>query len=169
MRRGLLLMAAAAIATAISFTGFARAEDLATVSDLDLLKQTREAVGAQDADLALELLTEMQRRGTAIFAGAEKAVCEEVIALPDGITDWRFKGAARQAYITSVKKRQIVGETCGCLFTDYPFEAFTAEILGKSPVALTNADRPALETYLAAEQRDVETGYRALEKSCRAN
>ena len=167
MRRGLLLTTAAAIA--ISFTGFAWAEDLATVSDLDLLSQTREAVGAQDADLALELLTEMQRRGTGIFAGAEKVACEEGIELPDGITDWRFKGAARQAYITSAKKRQLASKTCGCLFTDYPFDAFTNEVLGKSPVDLTDADRPALETYLASEQRDVETRYRALEKSCRAN
>ena len=166
MRCGRLLTAAAAIA--ISFTGFAWAEDLATVSDLDLLKQTREAVGAQDADLALDLLTEMQRRGTGIFAGAEKAACEEVIELPDGITDWRFKGAARQAYITSAKKRQLASEACGCLFTDYPFDAFTTEVLDKSPAALTDADRPALETYLAAEQREVEDRYRALEKSCRA-
>jgi hypothetical protein len=167
MRRGLLFTAAAAIA--ISFTGFAWADDLATVSDLDLMEQTREAVGARDADLALELLTEMQRRGTGIFAGAEKVACEEVIELPDGITDWRFKGAARQAYITSAKKRQLASGTCGCLFTDYPFDDFTAEVLGKSPVDLTDGDRPALETYLASEQRDVETRYRTLEKSCRAN
>ncbi len=167
MRRGGLLAAAAAIA--ISFTGFAWAEDLATVSDLDLLKQTREAVGAQDADLALELLTEMQRRGTGIFAGAEKAVCEEVIKVPDRITDWRFKGAARQAYITSAKKRQLATEACGCLFSDYPFDDFTTEVLGKSAADLTDADRAALETYLAAEQRDVEGRYRAFEKSCRAN
>ena len=167
MRRGRLLAAAAAIA--ISFTGFARADDLATVSDLDLMEQTREAVEARDADLALDLLTEMQRRGTGIFAGAKKVACEEVIELPDGITDWRFKGAARQAYITSAKKRQLASGTCGCLFTDFPFEAFTTEVLGKSPVDLTNADRPALETYLAAEQRDVEGRYRAFEKSCRAN
>ena len=165
MRRGLLLTAAAAI----SFTGFASADDLATVSDLDLMEQTREAVGAQDADLSLELLTEMQRRGTGIFAGAEKAACEEVILLPDGITDWRFKGAARQAYVTSAKKRQLASEACGCLFADYPFDAFTMEVLGKPPAALTDADRAALESYLASEQRDVETRYRALEKSCRAN
>ena len=167
MRRGLLLTVTAAIT--VSFTGLAGAEDFATVSDVDLLKQTREAVRAQDADLALDLLTEMQRRGTGIFAGAEKLACEEVIELSDGITDWRFKGAARQAYITSAKKRQLASETCGCLFTDYPFKAFTTEVLGKSSADLTDADRAALETYLAAEQRDVETRYRALEKSCRAN
>ena len=167
MRRGLLLTAAAAIA--ISFTGLALAEDIATVSDLDLLDQTREAVWAQDADLALELLIEMQRRGTGIFAGAEKAVCEEVIELPDGITDWRFKGAARQAYITSAKKRQLATEACGCLFSDYPFDDFTTEVLGKSAADLADADRAALENYLAAEQRGVEGRYRAFEKSCRAN
>ena len=167
MRRGLLLTAAAAIA--ISLTGIALAEDLANVRDLDLLEQTREAVGSQDADLALELLIEMQRRGTGIFAGAEKAVCEEVIELPDGITDWRFKGAARQAYITSAKKRQLATEACGCLFSDYPFDDFTTEVLGKSAADLADADRAALENYLAAEQRDVEGNYRAFEKSCRAN
>ena len=167
MRRGLLLTAAAAIA--ISFTGLALAEDIATVSDLDLLDQTREAVWAQDADLALELLIEMQRRGTGIFAGAEKAVCEEVIELPDGITDWRFKGAARQAYITSAKKRQLATEACGCLFSDHPFDDFTTEVLGKSAADLADADRAALENYLAAEQRGVEGSYRAFEKSCRAN
>lgn len=167
MRRGLLLTAAAVFTFLLPDLGLA--EDLTTVSDLDLMEQTREAVTAQDADLVLDLLTEMQRRGTGIFAGAEKVACEEVIELPDGITDWRFKGAARQAYITSAKKRQLASKTCGCLFTDYPFDAFTNEVLGKSPVDLTDADRPALETYLAAEQRDVDGRYRALEKSCRAN
>ena len=167
MRRGLLLTAGAVFTFLVP--GLGLAEDLTTVSDLDLMEQTREAVTAQDADLVLDLLTEMQRRGTGIFAGAEKVACEEVIELPDGITDWRFKGAARQAYITSAKKRQLASKTCGCLFTDYPFDAFTNEVLGKSPVDLTEADRPALETYLASEQRDVETRYRALEKSCRAN
>lgn len=165
MRCGLRL----AVAAVFTFTGFAWAEDLATVTDLDLLEQTRKAVGTQDAGLALDLLTEMQRRGTGIFAGAEMVACEEVVALPDGITDWRFKGAARQAYITSAKKRLLAVEACGCLFTDYPFDSFTTEVLGKSPAALTDADRAALETYLAAEQRDVETRYRTLEKSCRAN
>jgi hypothetical protein len=167
MRRDVIL--AAAVAITFSLPAFALAEDLATVSDLDLLQQTREAVGAQDADLALELLIEMQRRGTGIFAGAERAVCEEVIVLPDGITDWRFEGAARQAYITSAKKRQLASESCGCLFTDYPFETFSTEVLGKSAADLADADRAALETYLAAEQRDVEGRYRAFEKSCRAN
>jgi hypothetical protein len=167
MRRGVLL--AAAVALTSSLPGRALAEDLATVSDLDLLQETREAVGARDADLALELLTEMQRRGTGIFAGAERAVCEEVFVLPDGITDWRFKGAARQAYITSAKKRQLASESCGCLFTDFPFETFSTQILGKSAADLADADLAALETYLAAEQRDVEGSYRVLEKSCRAN
>lgn len=167
MRRGVLL--AAAVAVTFSLPGVAVAEAFATVSDLDLLDQTRKAVGAQDADLALKLLTEMQRRGTGIFAGAERAVCEEVIVLPDGITDWRFKGAARQAYITSAKKRQLASESCGCLFTDYPFETFSTEVLGKSAADLADADRAALETYLAAEQRGVEGSYRAFEKSCRAN
>ena len=166
MRHGVFL-AAVAVFT-FSLRDFATAEDLASVSDLDLMEQTREAVGAQDAGLALELLTEMQRRGTGIFAGAEKAACDEVIDLPNGITDWRFKGAARQAYITSAKKRHLAVEACGCLFADYPFEAFTTEVLGKSPADLTDADRSALETYLAAEQREVEDRYRALEKSCRA-
>ena len=167
MRRSVLL--AAAVAISFSLPGFAVAEVLATVSDLDLLDQTREAVASQDADLALELLIEMQRRGTGIFAGAERAVCEEAVVLPDGITDWRFKGAARQAYITSAKKRHLASETCGCLFTDYLFDDFTTEVLGKSAADLTDADRAALETYLAAEQRDVEGRYRAFEKSCRAN
>src|SRR3989338_9181645 len=77
MRRDVLLAAVAAVT--FSLTGFVGAEDLSTVSDVDLLKQTREAVGVQDADLALELLTEMQRRGTGIFTGAEKVACEESI------------------------------------------------------------------------------------------
>jgi len=166
MRCAVFLAAAAAIT--FSLSGFAVAEDLTTVSDLDLLEQTREAVGAQDADLALDLLTEMQRRGTGIFAGAEKAVCEEVIDLPDGITDWRFKGAARQAYITSAKKRQLASETCGCLFADYPFDNFTSEILGKPAADLINDDRGDLEAYLTQHQRETEARYRDLETVCRS-
>ncbi len=73
-------------------------EDIATFSDVQLIEETREAVGAQDAETALDLLTEMQRRGTGIFAAADRPSCEEVIDLPEGITDWKFRAVARQAY-----------------------------------------------------------------------
>ena len=166
--RGGFLANAAVIAALFLVPALALAENLSTVSDLDLLAKTREAVGAQDGANALQLLTEMQRRGTGIFAGAEKQSCPEVIDLPHGITDWRFKGAARQAYITAAKDRQLAGGACGCLFADYPFAAFTGEMLHKAPTALSDNDRPALETYLAARQRDVEGRYRTFESSCRS-
>lgn len=159
---------AATAAALLFFPGFAAAEDLTGVSDLDLIEKTREAVAVQAADDALELLTEMQRRGTGIFAGAERVRCEELIELPEGITDWRFKGAARQAYITAAKQRRIEDSACGCLFADYTFDAFTAEVIGKAPGDLVDADRAALETFLAEHQRETEARYRDFEKSCRA-
>jgi hypothetical protein len=86
----------AAVAVLVCFASFAAAQDIATFSDVQLIEETREAVGAQDAETALDLLTEMQRRGTGVFSEAERSSCGEVIDLPEGITDWRFKGAARQ-------------------------------------------------------------------------
>lgn len=166
MRSARLLAAAAAVF--LSVPGLIRADDLTTVSDLDLLAKTREAVGAQDADAALQLLTEMQRRGVGIFAGQGGARCEEVIQLPDGITDWRFKGAARQAYITAAKEHRLAEKSCACLFDGYAFDAFTTEHLDKAPANLVDADRAALETFLTDHQRDTEAAYRALEHSCRA-
>jgi len=160
---------AAAVAALLFFPGLATAEDLSSVSDPDLILKTREAVVAQDAGAALDLLTEMQRRGTGLFAGTETAVCKERIELPEGITDWRFKGTARQAYITAAKSRQLDAGRCGCLFAEYPFEAFTLEQLEKQPAELVDADRQSLETYLGDRQRDVEGRYRAFEASCRAN
>jgi hypothetical protein len=167
MRRAVLLSAFTAVT--VSLSGLAAAEDLSTLSDLDLLAKTREAVALQDADLVLELMTEMQGRGVGLFAGSERAVCEEVIVLPDGVTDWRFKGAARQAYITAAKERQFSMGDCGCMFGEYTFEEFTIDVLGKSSSDLNDTDRAALETYLSAEQRDVESQHRNHEKSCRAN
>jgi hypothetical protein len=152
----------------LSVPGLIRAEDLTTVSDLDLLAKTREAVEAQDADGSLQLLTEMQRRGVGIFARQGAGRCEEVIDLPEGIADWRFKGAARQAYITAAKEHRLAEKSCACLFDGYGFDAFTAEHLDKAPADLVDADRAALEAFLTEHQRDTETAYRALEHSCRA-
>ncbi len=166
MRRGVLLVVAVAIT--LSFPGFAVAEDLATVSDLDLLDQTREAVGAKNADLALKLLIEMERRGTGIFAGAERAVCEEVIVLPDGITDWKFHAVARQAYIRSAMSRRLEEGSCGCLFADFSFDAFVQQSLGKPTADLMNADREALAKVRDQDRRETEARYRDLEQSCRA-
>jgi hypothetical protein len=167
MRSARLLAAMAVVL--LSVPGLTRAEDLTRVSDLDLLAKTREAVGAQDADGALELLTEMERRGVGIFAGQGGAKCEEVIELPGGITDWRFKGAARQAYITAAKERRLAEKSCACLFDGYGFDVFTTEHLSKAPADLVDADRAALEAFLTDHQRDTETAYRALERSCQAN
>jgi len=158
----------AAVAVLVCLSSFAAAQDIATFSDVQLIEETREAVGAQDAEAALDLLTEMQRRGTGIFAGEEKARCEEVIDLPEGITDWRFKGAARQAYITAAKMKALEEGTCACLFDDFRFDMFTSEVLGKSPVDLINDDRGELEAYLTQHQRETEAHYRDLETVCRS-
>jgi hypothetical protein len=166
MRSARLLAAMAVVA--LSVPGLIRAGDLTTVSDLDLLAKTRDAVEAQDADGALQLLTEMERRGVGIFAGQGTEKCAEVIDLPEGITDWRFKGAARQAYITAAKEHRLAEKSCACLFEDYGFGAFTGEHLDKAPADLVDADRAALEAFLTDHQRGAETDYRALEHSCRA-
>ena len=159
---------AASVASLLLFPGLALAEDLASASDLDLIDQTREAVEEQDATRALDLPTEMQRRGIGVFAGTEKATCEEVIPLPDAITDWRFKGAARQAYINAAKETRLEDGRCGCLFADYPFAKFTDDILGKEPNDLVNEDRAGLDAFLASRQRETEERFRAFETLCRA-
>jgi hypothetical protein len=158
----------AAIATLVFLANFAAAEDLASFSDVQLVERTREAVVAQDADAALDLLTEMQRRGTGIFAGLNRDTCEEKIDLPEGITDWRFKGAARQAYITAAKTKALEAGTCDCLFNGFRFDNFTSEILGKPGADLVNDDRAELEAYLTQHQRETEARYRDLETVCRS-
>ena len=158
----------AAVAVLVCLANFAAAEDLASLSDVQLAERTREAVVAQDAEAALDLLTEMQRRGTGIFAAADRPACEEVIDLPEGITDWRFKGAARQAYITAAKKKALEAGTCGCLFDGYSFDIFTSEILDKPRADLVNDDRVELEGYLTQHQRETDVRYRDLETVCRS-
>ena len=157
-----------AVAVLVCLANFAAAEDLASLSDVQLAERAREAVVAQDADAALDLLTEMQRRGTGIFAAADRPACEEVIDLPEGITDWRFKGAARQAYITAAKKTALKAGTCGCLFDGFSFDNFTSEILGKPGADLVNDDRAEFERYLKQHQRETEARYRDLETFCRS-
>ena len=159
---------AASVAAILLLPGLALAEGLAAASDLDLIEQTRQAVEPRDTTRALDLLTEMQRRGIGVFAGTEKAACEEVIPLPDAITDWRFNGAARQAYITAAKETRLEDGRCGCLFADYPFAKFTDDILGKEPNDLVNEDRTGLDAFLAARQRETEERFRAFESLCRA-
>jgi hypothetical protein len=158
----------AAVAVLVCLANFAAAEDLASLSDVQLAERTREAVWAQDAEAALDLLTEMQRRGTGIFAAADRPACEEVIDLPEGITDWRFKGAARQAYITAAKTKALEAGTCDCLFNGFSFDNFTSEILGKPGADLVNDDRAEFEGYLTQHQRETEARYRDLETVCRS-
>jgi hypothetical protein len=152
----------------VCLANVAAAEDQTSLSDVQLVEETREAVVAQDAEAALDLLTEMQRRGTGIFAGLKSGTCEDVIDLPEGITDWRFKGAARQAYITAAKTKALEAGTCGCLFDGYSFDIFTSEILDKLGADLVNDDRAELETYLTQHQRETEARYRDLETVCRS-
>ena len=158
----------AAVVAFVCLANFAAAEDLASLSDVQLAERTRDAVVAQDAEAALDLLTEMQLRGTGIFAAADRPACEEVIDLPAGITDWRFKGAARQAYITAAKRKSLEAGTCGCLFDGFSFDMFTSEILGKPGAELVNDDRAELEGYLTQHQRETDVRYRDLETVCRS-
>ena len=157
-----------AVAVLVCFASFAAAQDIATFSDVQLIEETREAVGAQDAEAALDLLTEMQRRRTGIFAGDKTGTCEEVMDLPEGITDWGFKGAARQAYITAAKTKALEAGACGCLFDGFSFDNFTSELLGKSAADLINDDRAEFEGYLMQHQRKTEARYRDLETICRS-
>ena len=158
----------AAVVALVCLANFAAAEDLASLSDVQLAERTREAVGVQDAEAALDLLTEMQRRGTGVFAGVNRDTCNEVLDLPEAITDWRFKGATRQAYITAAKRKALEAGTCGCLFDGFSFDMFTSEILGKPGADLVNDDRVELESYLTQHQRETEARYRDLETVCRS-
>ena len=158
-----------AVAVALVCTAnFAAADDLSFLSDVQLLEQTREAVVAQDAEAALDLLTEMQRRGTGIFAAANRPACEEVIDLPDGITDWKFRAVARQAYFRVAMSRRLEEGSCACLFDGFSFDSFVAVELGKSASELTDADRPTLESIRDQDRRATEARFRELEQSCRA-
>ena len=157
-----------AVAVLVCFASFAAAQDIATFSDVQLIQETREAVVAQDAETALELLTEMQRRGTGIFAAANRPSCEEVIDLPTGITDWKFRAVARQAYFRVAMSRRLEEGSCACLFEGFTFDAFVAAELGKSASELTDADRPTLESIRDQDRRATEARFRDLEQSCRA-
>lgn len=150
----------------VCLANVAAAEGLTSLSDVQLVEETREAVVAQEAEAALDLLTEMQGRGTGIFAVLKSGTCEEVIDLPEEISDWRFKGAARQAYITAAKSKALEAGTCACLFDGFSFDNFTSEVLGKSAADLINDDRAELERYLSQHQRETEALYRDLETVC---
>ena len=158
----------AAVVAFVCLANFAAAEDLASLSDVQLAERTREAVVAQDAEAALDLLTEMQRRRTGIFAGLKSGTCEEVIELPDGITDWKFRAVARQAYFRVAMSRRLEEGSCACLFEGFTFDAFVAAELGKSASELTDADRPTLESIRDQDRRATEARFRDLEQSCRA-
>ena len=157
-----------AVAVLVCFASFAAAQDIATFSDVQLIQETREAVVEQDADAALDLLTEMQRRGTGIFAAADRPACEEVIDLPDGITDWKFRAVARQAYFRVAMSRRLEEGSCACLFEGFTFDAFVEAELGKSASELTDADRPALERIRDEDRRATEARFRDHEQSCQA-
>ena len=166
MRRHVLIAAAA---TALfGFAGSVGAEDFAQVGDLDPVQRTRDAVTAQDSGAALEALTEMQRRGIGIFAGEGKAICKEIIQLPESITDWRFRAVARQAYFRVAMSRRLDDRSCACLFDDFDFNAFIKGSLGKPAADLVDGDRPALEIIRDQNRRETEAQFRDFELACQA-
>ena len=167
MRRGYLR--GASVAVLLLLPGLALAENLAAASDLDLIEQTREAVEERDATRAPDLLTEMHRRGTGIFASAVTASCKEVIALPATISDWKFSAVARQAYFRVAMFRRLEEGSCACLFEDFSFDSFVREALGKPATDLTDADRPVLEDIRDDNRRETEARFRDFEQSCQAN
>lgn len=158
----------AAVVALVCLANFAVAEDLTSFSDVQLAERAREAVVAQDAEAALDLLTEMQRRGTGILAAAAQHSCEEVIDLPEGITDWKFRAVARQAYFRVAMSRRLEEGSCACLFDGFSFDAFVTATLGKSTAELTDADRPALERIRDEDRRATEARFRDHEQSCQA-
>lgn len=159
----------AATAVLVCLASLAAAGDLASFSDVQLAERTREAVVAQDAEAALDLLTEMQRRGTGIFAGVKTGTCEEVIDLPEEITDWKFHAVARQAYFRVAMSQRLAEGSCACLFDGFSFDTFVEAELGKSAADLIDADRPALERIRDEDRLGTEARFRDLEQSCRAN
>lgn len=163
------IMRAAALVALLSLPDLATATDLAPLSDLDLIQKTRHAVAAQNAEGALDLLTEMERRGTGLFIGAKKTACEEQIELPVAITDWKFRAVARQAYFRVAMSRRLEDGSCSCLFDGFDFDSFVQHALGKPAFDLVNNDRIALETIRDHERRETEARFRELEQSCRAN
>lgn len=163
------IMRAAALAALLSLPDLATATDLSALSDLDLSRGIRDAVAAQNAEDALDLLTEMQRRGTGLFAGIAKTACEEQIELPVAITDWKFRAVARQAYFRVAMSRRLEDGSCSCLFDGFDFDTFVQGALGKPASDLMNDDRMALETIRDHERRETEARFRKLEQSCRVN
>lgn len=148
----------------------ALAEDIAAMTPVDLQSAAIAAVDAGNSDSLMVLMKEMQRRQMVFFATVDRAGCEEVIPLPSTITDWKFSGTARQAYITAAKKRRLAEGSCACLFKGYSFADFTMETLGKAPDALTDGDRPALQAIRDERRRETESSYRDYElKICGVN
>jgi hypothetical protein len=91
-----------------------------------------------------------------------------VIVLPNGITDWKFRSVARQAYIRAAMSRRLETGACGCLFADFSFDQFVWAVLGKRAADLTNADRDALAKVRDKDRRTTEAQFRDLKQSCLA-
>ncbi|PZQ96160.1 MAG: hypothetical protein DI533_17135 [Cereibacter sphaeroides] len=154
------------IAFLVSLPSLLHADGFAGISDLNLMQKAREAVAARDESLALDALTEMQRRQLSIFA-AEETSCEEAMDLPLGITDWKFRAVARQAYFRVAMSRRLAEDSCKCLFDGFSFDDFTVETLAKLASELTDEDRTALEGIRDQDRRETEARFRDLEQSCR--
>jgi len=146
----------AAVVVMVCFTSFAAAQDIATFSDVQLIEETREAVGAQDAETALDLLTEMQRRGTGIFAAADRPSCEEVIDLPEGITDWKFRAVARQAYFRVAMSRRLEEGSAVEEFQDQTGGSPFGAIEPKPEAKPTGDGFSDIEGELASQREDLE-------------
>jgi hypothetical protein len=135
----------------------ALAQDASELRDDELLAEIVVVTEAEDADRLLELMLEVKTRGLLMFQ-APKA-CEFTYPDTAFFENEFYRGAANWAYVTELKERAISEKFCGCHYKLMSFDAFSQEVAGKAPEALSEVDDKTFSNYRRRDWYPTQKAY----------
>jgi len=126
------------------------AQNIEGMNPKELQDAAAEAVVAEDADLLLEIMQEMQRREMLFFRAAENPMCDrepQKVGYFSTAHPGHFS-TARQWYFMKLRERRLGEESCECLMASASFDDLLEERFGitvsdisKSTIAMMQQER----------------------------
>ncbi|WP_417725787.1 hypothetical protein [Salipiger sp.] len=158
----------AGLTASFILAGSAWADDYSGASAQDLSAAAIAAVDAEDEDMLLDIMQEMQMRSMYFFEG-EEALCSREPPKIGLLAKPGFNyGTARTAYQTFNKMQRLEEQNCSCPQAARSFEEFSVEFLGVMPNHISDAEMAKLREYNIANENTVSGSYRTFRnESCR--
>lgn len=164
IRKSLLALALMAVCTP------ALSQDIEAMNPKELQGAAAAAVVAEDADLLLEIMQEMQRREMLFFKEDRAAICDREPAKTGYFeTAHPFHhGAAKQWYFMKLREIRLAEQSCECLAAAASFDDLLQEQFSVTTETMTEEVFFAMRDERESNRRAIDENYRAFHSAnCR--